>query len=75
MEREEIRLMGTGEVARFLRVTPGWVHQLRRIPRFNFPEPLATLDCGPVWLAQDVEKFATVRRRPGPKKKTETRQT
>jgi predicted DNA-binding transcriptional regulator AlpA len=57
VEREEIRLMGTAEIAERLGVTPARVAQLTDSVRREFPRPLARLKMGQVWLAQDVEAW------------------
>lgn len=57
-------LVSATEIAQRLDMTLGAVHQLRR-RNANFPEPLATLATGPVWLWADVQRWAAVPRRPG----------
>lgn len=61
------RLMGTREAARFLGVQPpNFVRDWASHP--DFPEPVATLSSGRVWLAADVERYAASRRSPKPGK-------
>jgi prophage regulatory protein len=55
MERGEIKLMGAGEIAVRLRLSRQRVYQL--VNRKGFPDPLAHLTMGQVWLAQDVEAW------------------
>lgn len=55
MERDEIKLMGAGEIAVRLGVVRQRVYQL--VNRKGFPDPIATLTMGQVWLAQDVEAW------------------
>lgn len=64
MERKDIRLMGTAEIAERLGVTPARVNQLTDSVRRGFPRPLARLKMGQVWLAQDVEAWIA-EHRPG----------
>ena len=59
------RLMGTQEAARFLGVRPpNFVRDWAA--RHDFPAPVATLSSGRVWLADDVDRYAAVRRSPEP---------
>lgn len=62
MERDEIKLMGAGEVAVRLGVTRQRVYQL--VTRKGFPDPIASLTMGQVWLTQDVEAWIA-QHRPG----------
>ncbi|GAA2696612.1 helix-turn-helix transcriptional regulator [Actinoplanes palleronii] len=62
MERDEIRLMGTAEIADRLGVTPARVHQITDSRKLAFPPPLVRLRMGQVWLAQDVEAWITENR-------------
>jgi prophage regulatory protein len=55
VERDEIKLMGAGEIAVRLGVVRQRVYQL--VTRKGFPDPIATLTMGQVWLAQDVEAW------------------
>ena len=52
-----VDLMGTAEVRDALGVSPQRVHQLVEEDN-NFPEPVAHLKCGRIWLAKDVESWA-----------------
>jgi hypothetical protein len=61
----KLRLMGQQEAAVALGMTRQWVGQLEK-GNPNFPRPVARLACGPVWLAEDIEQFARMSRRPGP---------
>lgn len=58
-----LRLMGPGEVAASLGVTPQQVHKLRR--KEGFPSPVQELAMGPVWLAKDIEQYGETPRKPG----------
>ena len=59
------RLMGTREAARFLGVQPSnFVRDWASRP--DFPAPVAALSSGRVWLAANVERYATARRSPKP---------
>lgn len=69
----ELRLMGTAEVAAHLGLGHrSRVQQLRQAEALGFPPPVASLRMGPVWLAQDIEKWAEGwDRKPGrPRKET-----
>lgn len=69
----ELRLMGTAEVSAYLKLKHrSQVQQLRQADSLGFPPPVASLRMGPVWLAQDIEKWAEGwDRKPGrPRKET-----
>lgn len=69
-----IRLMGPGEVNAFLGISHQRVLLLRKRP--EFPAPAAVLECGPIWLAEDIEAYAVVRnRKPGRPRKNRTEGT
>lgn len=54
--RKDIRLMGPAEIGRRLGgIGRARVYQITQ--RRNFPEPIAELDMGNVWLAEDVEAW------------------
>jgi prophage regulatory protein len=57
VKREEIRLMGTAEIADRLGVTSARVNQITDSVKLDFPRPIARLRMGQVWLAQDVEAW------------------
>lgn len=67
---DEIQLMGVGEAVACLGVTWQRLHVLRRQP--DFPQPVAVLACGTIWLAEDIKRYAATRNRtPGrPRKRT-----
>lgn len=67
-----LRLMGVQEAADFLGISRQRLYYLRTHNRY-FPSPVAVLAVGPVWCAEDIEKFQENRdRRPGrPKKEKE----
>jgi predicted DNA-binding transcriptional regulator AlpA len=63
MARRPLRLVGTAEIRRML----GGVSKQRAYEitnRKGFPEPVADLDQGRVWLAEDVEAWITANRPP-----------
>jgi prophage regulatory protein len=60
--RSEIRLMGSGEIADRLGVVRQRVYQIAN--RKGFPDPIASLTMGQVWLADDVEAWIA-EHRPG----------
>lgn len=56
LRREDIRLMGPAEIGRRLGgIGRARVYQLTQ--RRSFPEPIAQLEMGNVWLAEDVEAW------------------
>lgn len=62
--------MGLAEAATFLGVSKQRVGQLDETRPKGFPPPVTRLACGPVWLAQDIERFAsTWDHKPGRPKK------
>jgi prophage regulatory protein len=54
-KRRELRLMGPAEIGRVLGVGRTRVYQITQ--RRNFPPPVAELEMGNVWLAEDVEEW------------------
>lgn len=60
MERDEIRLMGPQEIAARLGMSRQWTAQL--VNRKGFPDPIARLGIGSVWLAADVEAWIAEQR-------------
>jgi prophage regulatory protein len=60
VERGDIRLMGAGEIAVRLRVTRQRVYQL--VTRKGFPDPIAHLSMGQVWLTEDIEAWIRANR-------------
>lgn len=56
-------LMGAAEIGRLLGVSRQRVQQLVKTP--GFPEPVAVLDMGKVWLAKEVRTWTDARRRRG----------
>ncbi|WP_326554581.1 helix-turn-helix transcriptional regulator [Micromonospora sp. NBC_01813] len=52
--------MGTAEVADYLGISRQWADVITG--RRDFPEPLAVLKAGRIWLADDVEAYAARRR-------------
>lgn len=54
-----LRLMGAAEIAEFLGLASRQrVWQMRQAASLNFPAPVAELRVGPVWLAEDIERWA-----------------
>ena len=55
------QLVGSAEAAKILSISPTNFAHLRRNLReagdTDFPEPVVTLSCGPIWTAKDIEKF------------------
>lgn len=51
----QLRLLGLAEVAEVLGVSKRTA--TRYAARTDFPEPLAQLAMGPIWLADDVESW------------------
>lgn len=59
--RPDIKLMGSAEIGRRLGgLSRTRVYQLTQ--RRSFPEPIAELDMGNVWLAVDVEEWIRANR-------------
>jgi predicted DNA-binding transcriptional regulator AlpA len=52
-------LMGAAEVAALLGVSRQRVNQLAHTP--GFPEPVAVLDAGRIWLGLDIRRWAARR--------------
>jgi len=55
VDRSEIKLMAAAEIAARLGYSRQWTSQI--INRRTFPEPIAVLAIGQIWLAQDVEDW------------------
>lgn len=51
------RLVAAGEIAAIMGLSRQRVQQLAE--RRDFPEPLATLSCGRIWDADDIEHWYT----------------
>lgn len=54
-----VELLGSRELADYLGLQPGTIVKYRQ--RGTLPEPVAVLACGPIWLKQDVERWASQR--------------
>lgn len=64
------RYMGRTEAATCLGVSTQHLWNIRHGDP-AFPQPLATLRCGPIWDADEIEDYAATRnRKPGRKKNT-----
>lgn len=54
-------LVGSAEAAKLLEIGPTNFSHLRKkllnANDANFPEPIAKLQCGPIWLEKDMVKF------------------
>jgi len=61
----KLELAGAAEAAAILGVTRQQVHRLAKHP--NFPEPVAELEMGRIWLLADIQQWArrNADRRPG----------
>lgn len=59
-ERRVPRLMGPMEIQLRLGTSRQWTYVLTN--RRDFPEPIAELGMGKVWLAEDVEQWITEHR-------------
>ena len=55
-------LVGAAEIGALLRLSRQRVQQLAAEP--DFPEPIATLAMGKVWLGRDIETWARTHGRP-----------
>ena len=61
------------EIAEMLGVGRPRVHQIINTPSLEFPEPVARLRAGSIWLKADIEHWMEHRPRPkGGRKKKET---
>jgi hypothetical protein len=58
---QKLDLMGVAEIAELLNVSRQRVHQLAR-EHADFPQPVAELKAGKIWLRRDVEAWASARR-------------
>ena len=58
-----LRLGGLHEVAALLGISKAAVSSRRATVDPRFPEPLATLRCGPVWDLEEVETYERNRNR------------
>lgn len=57
-----LRLVGTSEIRRLLGgVSKQRAYEISR--RAGFPEPVAVLDSGRIWLAEDVERWIAEHRK------------
>jgi len=59
MGMRKLELAGVAEAAQILGVTRQRVSQLCDTKEKGFPEPVAQLACGSIWLAADLRFFAT----------------
>lgn len=56
--------MGVWEVAEFLNLSTQRISQLSR-EHSRFPDSVAELHMGPVWLSEDIEIFSKIPRKTG----------
>jgi hypothetical protein len=62
-----VELMGLYEVAEFLGISRSAVKsRLEAVNGVPFPEPIATLRCGPIWEKATIERYRQARRSAGP---------
>jgi len=61
-------LMGRKEIAEYMGISGSRVARLR-VAHPDFPKPVDILSCGPIWWAEDIEKFAKIPRPVGRPKK------
>src|SRR5438105_12639366 len=61
----KLELVGVGEASDLLGVSKARVHQLRRDQPYGFPEPIADLQSGPVWLRQQILGWQSIRSKQG----------
>lgn len=68
-----MELMGMSEAAACLEVSKAHMYSLAKTHK-KLPKPVARLECGPIWLGEDIRRFkATWERKVGrPKKEKET---
>lgn len=62
-------LLGFGEVCEMTGKSKGYIQEYIR--RGQFPAPVKTLSCGPLWLQQDIKVWMDTPRKKGRPKKTE----
>lgn len=62
MKREDIRLMAMAEIAERLRVTRERAGQIASSRDNGFPDPIARLKAGKIYLADEVEAWIAVHR-------------
>jgi hypothetical protein len=55
VRQQPIRLGGVSEVADQLGISKSALADRRR--NFDFPEPIARLDCGPIWNLDDIDAY------------------
>lgn len=68
----KLALMGVHEIANMLGVSRQRVDELNRTAK-GFPEPVATLRAGRIWLRDDIEAWAQQTGRLGPQRSHEDR--
>ena len=61
--RTWLHLGGVAEVAAYLRISKSALADRRR--SYRFPQPIANLDCGPIWDMQEIEAYSFQRYREG----------
>lgn len=63
IKREDVagQLMGTAEVAAYLGWSSQWVAGYLAKQKAGIPAPAVRLKCGPIWLREDIERWARER--------------
>ena len=61
--RSWLHLGGVAEVASYLHISKSSLADRRR--SWQFPQPIANLDCGPVWDMEEIEAYDLDRYREG----------
>ncbi|CAJ1001048.1 DNA-binding protein [Brevibacillus aydinogluensis] len=69
MQVELDDLLGFGEVCEMTGKSKGYIQEYIR--RGQFPEPVKTLSCGPLWLREQIQTWIDTPRRRGRTKKAE----
>lgn len=69
MQVELDDLLGFGEVCEMTGKSKGYIQEYIR--RGQFPQPVKTLSCGPLWLRQDIQTWIDTPRTKGRPKKVE----
>ena len=58
MTRMRLDLVGRKELLHMLGISPTRLVQLTTQPEYDFPEPVADLAAGKIWLLSDVKEWA-----------------
>lgn len=68
MKVELDEILGFGEVCQITGKSKGYIQEYIR--RGQFPEPVKTLSCGPLWLREQIQTWIDTPRRRGRPKNT-----